>query len=259
MNLKSVLIQLLQKFNLRMIKLTKEEYGVSMEYDLIKLFNILRQKSKEIIIFDVGANVGQSIHKFKKICPESQIHSFEPSKECYEQLQKNTASFPNIFYNNIGLGAEIKTIEFYENEVTDINSFLKPTAALWGKIKKVDQMEITTLNDYFRLNQVERINYLKIDTQGYDLEVLKGADILLKNNVIDIIQMEITIQKLYTDLPQMDVVLKYLCDAGYKLVAFYGFHNSHLEARWTDGLFISPQFAGYTNSTQFIFRPPDNI
>jgi len=242
MNLKVGLIKLLQKFNLRIISLTKEEYGISMEYDLAKLFNLLRLKNKRIVIFDVGANVGQSVIKFKKLCPEGEVHTFEPSKNCFKELQKNTASFTDVIYNNIGLGAESKTAEFYENEITDISSFLKPTEALWGEVKKVDQMAITTLNDYALLSKTKKINYLKIDTQGYDLEVLKGADILLKEKAIDIIQMEITMQKLYADLPQMDLVIKYMFDAGYKLVAFYGFHNENVEARWTDALFISTEF-----------------
>lgn len=55
---KGRLIKVLQKFNLPIIRLTKEEYGLSLEYDLVKLFNLLRLKNARIVIFDVVANVG---------------------------------------------------------------------------------------------------------------------------------------------------------------------------------------------------------
>jgi len=242
MNLRSKVIKGLQRLNLRIIKLTKEEFGVSLEYDLEKLFTLLRKQSTRIVVFDVGANIGQSVRKFKKISPESQIHTFEPSPTCFLELRNNTSMYTNIVYNNIGLGAEDKTIRFYENELTDISSFLEPTNELWGEVKSVDLMKITTLDNYCIENYIKNINYLKIDTQGYDLEVLKGASKLLKEKSIDIVQLEITLQKLYADIPQMDEVIKYLFDSGYRLVAFYGFHNENIQARWTDALFISSDF-----------------
>jgi FkbM family methyltransferase len=242
MQLKNIIRSLFQKLNLRITKLSKEEYGVSLEFDLKKLLRLLQARNSPIIIFDVGANVGQTISKLKKICPQSQIHAFEPSPECFSDLLLNTSSYSGIVYNNIGLGADVKTVQFYENELNDISSFLEPTNELWGKTKSINQLKIMTLNEYVTNNKISRVNFLKIDTQGYELEVLKGAENQLKAGKIDVIQLEITLRKLYSDLPQMDLIIKYLLDLGYKLVAFYGFHNDNVEAMWTDAIFISPNF-----------------
>ncbi len=58
-----------------------------------------------------------------------------------------------------------------------MSSLLRPAAAAWGSIVRETEVAITTLDDYCRSTDVSRIDLLKIDTQGYELEVLRGATV----------------------------------------------------------------------------------
>jgi hypothetical protein len=143
---------------------------------------------------------------------------------------------------NEGLGSKVGKIIFFENSQSEMGSFLKPTDELWGSPEGMVELPLTTLDRYAEDNQIAHIHFLKIDTQGFDLEVLKGASGLLKKKQIDLLQFEITIAHMYENLPGMEEFIRFLMNLDYRLVAFYGFHNKGIEASWTDALFIRPDF-----------------
>ncbi len=242
---KKILNKVLATLGYKMSRLTKEEFGLNMEHDMKKIFRLI-EPQKTPIIFDVGANVGQSVTKFKGYSANAEIHTFEPSLETYKTLVNNTKQYNKVVHNNFGLGAEKKEVKFYANQLDDISSFLEPTSLLWGETKKTEVLKVYTLDHYCEQQNISKINILKIDTQGYDLEVLKGGKRMLQEKRIDIIQMEITLEELYHDMPRMDEVLKFIFDLEYSLVAFYGYHNKAIAARWTDAIFISSAFADNT-------------
>ncbi len=239
--IKEAINKVLASLGLKITRISVDEYGVNLEHDINKLLRII-ERSNIPVVFDVGANVGQSVVKFKRYCPNAQIHTFEPAEQTYHTLVENTRKYNTVIHNNFGLGAEVKEVRFYENTLDDISSFLEPTSLLWGDTKKTEVLEVNTLDAYCLQQNTKRINLLKIDTQGYDLEVLKGAKDMLRQSSIDIIQMEITIEEIYHHIPRMDEVLKFLFDMEYKLVAFYGYHSKDITARWTDAVFVSPSF-----------------
>ena len=240
--IKSALRSFLRLLGYRIIRLRPNEYGYSLEYDIAKLLEMAKRKADPLVIFDVGANEGQSVSLFKRIQPQSLIHTFEPDKTAFAHLQEKTKRYSGVVHNAFGLGAQKGESVFYANQQSDISSFLEPTQLLWGRVEGKQIVQVDTIDQYLFQNRIPRVNYLKIDTQGFDLEVLKGAAGALRDRKIDIIQMEITIAGIYHNLPRMDAVLKFLFDLDYGLVAFYDFHSQHAEARWTDALFISPEF-----------------
>ena len=79
---------------------------------------------KKPIIFDVGANDGQSIERFSSMFPKSTVHSFEPIKECYEKIF-NIYNRKNIIINNFALGEKDCERIFYINKNSYTSSFFK--------------------------------------------------------------------------------------------------------------------------------------
>jgi len=91
-------------------------------------------------------------------------------------------------------------------------------------------------------HDIQFIDLLKSDTQGFDLEVLKGAQGLLSTTKIRLIFLEINFQRLYEGIPRMDEIYRFICDHGFELVCFYPFCYLNGRASFTDALFIQPQF-----------------
>jgi len=85
---------------------------------------------------------------------------------------------------------------------------------------------------------------LKSDTQGFDLEVLKGADRMLAEHRIRLIYLEIIFSKMYENLPRADKIYAFMADHGFELVSFYKTYFQNGRAGWTDALFIDPDFKG---------------
>lgn len=189
------------------------------------------------IVFDVGANVGQSVERFAELLPGSEIHAFEPSPTAFEELRRSTRRFPNVRLINAAVGASPGDLILLENDHTNMSSFLSPGSAGWGRVVRHTPVAVLTVDDYCARQQIERIDLLKIDTQGYELKVLEGASGLIEARQIGLVYLEITFAHLYEGLPDLGELYRVLTDRGYRLVAFYNFVVRDGVAGWCDALF----------------------
>jgi FkbM family methyltransferase len=191
------------------------------------------------VIFDVGANVGQSIDLFRRHfgCPV--IHAFEPSHETFRELERRTGALSDVHLNNCALGSRSAVFDFIENSCSLLSSFLEPGADCWGSIKKRHPIPVRSLDDYCEERGITEIDILKSDTQGFELEVLKGARRLLALKCIRLIYLEITFSEMYKNLPRLDEIYGFLFERDFRLVSFYQFNYQRNRAGWTDGLFVN--------------------
>jgi FkbM family methyltransferase len=159
--------------------------------------NILPQllSFNDPIIFDVGANVGNYTEELYSKFPNATIYSFEPAKDAFLILSKRFKKIRNIRLANIGFGDEneIKQLFTYKNQSSSEHaSIYKEVITETHQSKNVDcvNVNLQTLDTYCAENNIDRINFLKIDTEGYEFKTLIGAKELLKHDRIDIIQFE---------------------------------------------------------------------
>ena len=96
------------------------------------------------LIFDVGANVGQSIQKFRSEFPRCTIHSFEPSPTTFMELKNHAFDFKNVYLWNCALGSISGQMTFFENTCSDMSSFLPLDKYSWGTIKQETLVEVKT-------------------------------------------------------------------------------------------------------------------
>ncbi|MBC7766808.1 FkbM family methyltransferase [Arenimonas sp.] len=151
---------------------------------------IEKNKKDFKVIFDVGANVGEWTELVSKTIPEARIYSFEPSVQTYKTLSQN--SFPkNVSTFNLGLGEKNETIDFFiYGEDSTLNSAFNRDLENNNLHAKVEKANFQTLDFFCAEQNIDRISFLKIDTEGNELSVLRGATEYLKAGKVDAIQLE---------------------------------------------------------------------
>ena len=143
--------------------------------------------AKKISVFDVGSHHGEFALKISKKFDIKNMHCFEPSKINFKILNKKIIK-KNFYLNNFGLGEakEMKKInQISESSSSTLNELNPKSIYLKRKMKilnkksfneyiSVHNIEIERGEDYFLKNKIVNLDLLKIDTEGYELFVIKG-------------------------------------------------------------------------------------
>jgi FkbM family methyltransferase len=146
------------------------------------------------IIFDVGANTGQSARKYLNLFPEASLYCFEPVRSTFQKLQKNlhASRKRKISTFQMALGAAEATGQMVlEGRGSDMFFLLNTSqdVSVDGGTR-LESVKIETLDNFCHRLDISHIDYLKIDTEGGDLDVLIGASRMLVEHRIDLIEVE---------------------------------------------------------------------
>jgi len=200
--------------------------------------------SRTPVLFDVGANFGQTIEKFRQHFEESTVHAFEPSPSTFQTLRERTQGITRLHLTNAGLGSRPESKTFVENKRPDLSSFLEPGQDCWGAVTQRVSVKLDTIDEYCERSGVPHIDVLKSDTQGFELEVLRGASRMLERKRIQLVYLEVTFSAMYQGAPGIDELFKFLFEHGFRVVAFYDMHYQNGLLGWTDVLFVNPAYSG---------------
>jgi FkbM family methyltransferase len=171
-------------------------------------------KAKKIAY--IGANEGQEVEDLVSTFNNSEIHLFEPQAEPFEKLIKKYDNWENLNFYNFGLGSEKKEVELYVNSNNNnmSSSVLKPKEHLrYHPGVEFGGKELIKIQKFSNLN-IQDINFLNLDVQGYELEVLKGFEDYLMD--VDYIICEVNRKELYENCVLVGELDKYL--KGYNLI-----------------------------------------
>lgn len=239
---------LLTYFNFKIINLKKDK-SILDNY-----FNKIIDVSNPLI-FDVGANVGQSIEEYSNHFSNPKFHCFEPDKTAFEILEKKFSNIQNIKLNSFGLGEKKDIKNFNSYLATGKSSFMKlnmntkfieykaSVEGIHPRDYLVDtyNQSIETLDDYCNINNINHIDILKIDTQGYEDKVIEGAVNMINNENIDLIKVEIIFSSVY-DRENFNIhdIEKILIPANYKIFGISTNGNLLTDQLWqSDFTYIS--------------------
>ena len=120
-----------------------------------------------------------------------------------------------------------------------MSSFFKPGENAWGEVRKETNVDVQTIDAFCNTVGIKKIDILKSDTQGYELEVFRGAAQMMEQNRIGLIYSEVMFTNMYEDMPSFDQLYLYLTSRNFSLVSFYQFNFLHGIASWTDALFVN--------------------
>lgn len=145
-------------------------------------------------IFDVGANQGQFLKLAKENISSEKfsIHCFEPGRETYEMLVKNSKDDPRVTLNNIGLGKEKgELVLYYNTPGSGIASLTKRRLDHFGlEFDQDETVVIDTVDGYCAQHGIDRIHLLKADVEGHELDVFAGAKEMFEKKAIDMVSFE---------------------------------------------------------------------
>lgn len=165
--------------------------------NLIDLYHQARiakylKKFKINYLIDVGSHKGEFLSYVLNLNLKK-IYCFEPQKEIYKLLYDKYKNNKQIEFFNIGLGDQISKMPFYENKLSSTSTFLESKNTFFHKLKNFiinsdkpfeqkHLIEVKTLDSIFVEKKINDI-FLKIDVEGFELNVLKGSQKLLINKV----------------------------------------------------------------------------
>jgi FkbM family methyltransferase len=237
---KQVVQWLLSKVGYQLIR--QDQFG----FDAIADIKTLCCEKDAKVIFDVGANEGQTMATFRRQFPNASIYCFEPYKQAFEILQSNAGNNPRINLYNVALGEDDRTATLFCNRSSQTNSLLKNSKDIerfapkeWIDPIGVVDVQVCKLDTFCKNNEIKTIDLLKIDSQGDEANVLVGASELLKSQRIRLIYLEVLFVPYYEGQAFFEQVYLKLRSHSYKLVGLYNqSRHSDMSLKWCDALFM---------------------
>lgn len=166
-----------------------EDSGEAVLFDLL-----VRDKtrSEKITVFDVGANIGDfTAAALHALGPNVLVHAFEPAHEVFATFSQRFAGNKHVIPNNAALGHVSEERPLFSVGRDDGLSSLVQRRLENGETAQFQEtVNVLPLTDYCASAGIDRINLLKIDVEGLELEVLRGAKSLFENGKIDICSFE---------------------------------------------------------------------
>ena len=201
------------------------DYKIGKPYDeIIKIFPYLLKVDD--IVFDIGANMGQYACRLSKILPGGRIFSFEPVQDNYKALfkMKFLLKLKNVETFQLALSDKIGTEKIYiplinKNLIDGTQASLEESKKNYENVSyKIETAETNTIDNLVERMNLEKIAFIKIDTEGAEMKVLRGGKETIKN-FKPFMKLEIN---------HKNKELEYLYEDGYE--PFYFMKNKFLEA-----------------------------
>ncbi len=174
------------------------------------------------VLFDVGANIGQTRMYFRFHVPSAKIYSFEPVQATFRQLQSSAVTDTNCVLENMALGDEAgeKVIRLFDAEMTVLNS-LRDDVMNKAANAREEKIKIDTLDHYCSSRGINKIDLLKIDTEGFEINVLKGAEQMLQAGKISFVYCETGFQQSNQRNTYFPTLTEYLAKRNYFFFGLY--------------------------------------
>jgi FkbM family methyltransferase len=160
------------------------------EFDFLS--KILKNKN---VVFDVGANVGNWSKKALSIASDISLYSFEPIPNIFSELIKNV---PTAKCFNVAASDMVGEKEFFDYGKTSmffsqLSTFYRRNNNIEKQLNMVSRtikVKTETIDNFIKVNKIKKIDYLKVDTEGGELDVVNGAIETIKKGKAKVVQLE---------------------------------------------------------------------
>lgn len=212
------------KVNKFMYYLSLKGLGIENRYDVVEkmepeLIGSLLQGEKKPIIIDIGANVGNYAKSVLAHNPNSIVYAFEPHPITFLKLKQ---AAEKIGFNAINKGCadtsgEMKFYDYADKDGSEHASLLKNVFEdIYGHKTIEHKVTVITLDSFIKEENISFVHLLKIDTEGFEYNVLKGCSVAIKEDRIKNIQFEFN---------SMNTISKVFMKDFIKLLPQYSFYR----------------------------------
>jgi FkbM family methyltransferase len=167
-------------------------------------------------VVDAGANIGlHTLFFAKRVGPEGRVYAFEPGQSAFGRLQSHVErnQIANVRCFHCALGASEGVVSITENCKDNSRNFVVETSSGTAGARSVS---LRCLDRVLKEEGVARIDFLKIDVEGFEPQVLKGASSYLRQQLIGVLQLELDDSILARSGYTAARVSNMLYDAGYR-------------------------------------------
>ena len=176
----------------RLVRYERQFDTVVRNYSLMTATNGERWLStlmdEEPVVFDVGFHDGTSSDEIFKLRPKAKVYGFDPSRFGLKSYEERFKDDPRVVFANVALSHEPGELEFFDYD--NMCNSLAARKELPDMNATKYTVPVTTLDAYCQETGVEHINMMKIDAEGYDLNVLEGGRDMLAREGVDIFMFE---------------------------------------------------------------------
>jgi FkbM family methyltransferase len=221
---------------------TKLPYGSDWLFDIQRFSGTKRAR----YIVDAGANVGQTAKIMSLYFPKASIYSFEPVASTYRQLTLELGKSRNVECIPKALGASRGREIIRLRKNTELNTLAKGNAPGTDLTGEEEEIEIVTLDEFCSSRGIPHLDILKMDVQGWELNILRGGSDLIKNRRIHYVYSEVGFKAGDAEMQHFSELDSFMEGKGFMISGFYesfrwGEHREFLG--FCNVLYTDPRFA----------------
>lgn len=186
----------LHEVALRGMNYRSGDFRTSGELEVMHEIASRKAAQGDVVLFDVGANIGAYTAElavaFSASGSRLTIHAFEPSSGAFRTLCEVAAANSCVLPRKLALGERVEPGELHSDHPGSVLGSIYPRDLReYGvHLSQSEKIELTTLDTYCSEAGVAHIDFLKIDTEGNELAVLRGAQRMIAAGRVDFIQFE---------------------------------------------------------------------
>jgi FkbM family methyltransferase len=207
----------------------------SLRYGTDPMLDLDRLLPQVLTVVDVGANEGQTALAFAEQFPAAQVFSFEPVPSTYAILEARTCDVSSIHCAQIALGHREGEQTIALTAKSGQNSLLNAAEPGPGTAT----VQVTTGDAWASRQDIAHIDVLKVDTEGYDLEVLEGFDRLISAGEVEAVLVECELESVRPE-PHTSFfrLFEYLTARGMGFTTLYTDSVFAKRFAWGNALFV---------------------
>lgn len=193
------------------------------------------------VVLDVGANVGQSAIQYSQWFLKAQIYSFEPFEDTYQMLQANTLDYHDIVPRNIALSSINGNLRANKSKVL-VDSINSLRTSVFESDDDTENIFCTQLNTWLGNEGIKHVDFMKVDVEGYELQVISGAEQSFREGKISVALFEAGIGSSNTWNTPLHKIIDDMNVYGYELIGLYDTSLVQLKNKchYTNALLASP-------------------
>ncbi len=196
-------------------------YGIDWLWDIHR---IVRGRPVRMV-FDVGANVGQTTRLIKERFTNADVRAFEPVQSTYQSLERGVQALSGVTCHRLALSDRTGQATVTSVGDSQFNRIVPETEA--PGLLSVETVDVDCIDHFCAAREIPSIDILKVDAEGADLRVLLGAQAMLRQGKIAFVYVEVGFEANDPGHVYFREVYEFLEDAGLKP---YGFYDYYLDA-----------------------------